>query len=83
MEWTEYFIVEQAQGWRVNVRGPKLPKVPESRAFPKEEAVAGAKLLAATTRPSVVRVLARDGSVESEWMFDVVTPSGRLNANQA
>jgi len=70
MKHTIYFVVERTGGWVVNMGGADPSKSPKCKRKAKEETIADAKSLAEAARPSAVRVLAKDGSIESEWIFE-------------
>lgn len=82
MPQTSYYVVERARGWVVCIGGYDPHQACETLCSSKLEATNSAKVLAGITRPSVVRVLAKDGSFEDEWTFEAGAPSDRLLAVQ-
>jgi len=70
MKRTIYFVVERTGGWVINMSGVDPSKSPKCKRNAKEVTIAEAKLLAEVARPSTVRVLAKDGSIENEWIFE-------------
>lgn len=75
---TTYYVVERSRGWYVCIGGQD-PESAHQRLCPtREDAIDNAETLACITRPSVVRVLGKDGGFEHETRFEAVPISARL-----